>query len=58
MNIFEEGVENWSFRERFGVQGVIDDKADSFATLVLFNEQDIVGGKLSPYRCYRMNKVL
>ena len=46
-----EGFENWSFTGRFDVQGVPDDKADSFVTLVLFNEQDIVGGKLSPYRC-------
>ena len=58
MNILEEGVENWSFRERFDVQGVPDDKADSFVTLVLFNEQDFVGGKLSLFHCQRMKKVL
>ena len=58
VNILEEGVENWSFRERFDVQGVPDDKADSFVTLVLFNEQDFVGGKLSLFHCQRMKKVL
>ena len=58
VNILEEGVENWSFRERFDVQGILDDKADSFVILVLFNEQDIVGGKLSLFHCQRMNKVM